>query len=119
MSLFRHPDRSWTHSRHLLPGGATGALLDGLFFDLARYIIDGKAPTNSTLPKSSFCIRPSDISISMNTKNAQAIEITENAHQSESPNGVKGWWKRKNLRALNLWMLIPLLSIFAQGYASV
>jgi hypothetical protein len=25
------------------------------------------------------------------------------------------WWRHRNLRALNLWMLVPLLSIFAQG----
>lgn len=25
------------------------------------------------------------------------------------------WWRHKNLRALNLWLLIPLLSIFSQG----
>ncbi|KAH6970313.1 general substrate transporter [Fusarium avenaceum] len=28
----------------------------------------------------------------------------------------KRWWKHKNLRTLNLWMLIPLLSIFSQGF---
>lgn len=28
---------------------------------------------------------------------------------------VTRWWKQKNLRSLNLWLLIPLLSIFAQG----
>lgn len=32
-----------------------------------------------------------------------------------SANGVPRWWTRKNLRASNLWMLIPLLSIFCQG----
>ncbi|KAH8901726.1 general substrate transporter [Thozetella sp. PMI_491] len=26
------------------------------------------------------------------------------------------WWTHRNLRTLNLWMLIPLLSIFAQGF---
>jgi len=29
---------------------------------------------------------------------------------------VTKWWRYKNLRSLNLWMLIPLLSIFAQGF---
>ncbi|KAI9162695.1 putative Lactose permease [Paramyrothecium foliicola] len=28
----------------------------------------------------------------------------------------KHWWRHRNLRSLNLWMLIPLLSIFAQGF---
>lgn len=32
---------------------------------------------------------------------------------------VKRWWTQKNLRTLNLWLLIPLLSIFAQGYAGL
>ncbi|KXJ91620.1 general substrate transporter [Microdochium bolleyi] len=26
------------------------------------------------------------------------------------------WWKHNNLRYLNLWMIIPLISIFAQGF---
>ncbi|KAL4931102.1 sugar transporter [Aspergillus undulatus] len=34
----------------------------------------------------------------------------------ESSHDLKHWWRLKNLRALNLWMLIPLLSIFAQGF---
>ncbi len=25
------------------------------------------------------------------------------------------WWRYKNLRALNLWIFVPLLSIFSQG----
>jgi hypothetical protein len=55
----------------------------------------------------------------MDTKNQvlpPAVDVTDTNGLAESLNGVKGWWKRKNLRALNLWMLIPLLSIFAQGY---
>jgi hypothetical protein len=39
--------------------------------------------------------------------------------QSGLPTGcvdVTRWWTQKNLRTLNLWLLIPLLSIFAQGY---
>lgn len=28
---------------------------------------------------------------------------------------LKHWWRHKNLRALNLWLIIPLLSIFSQG----
>ncbi|SPO00779.1 related to hexose transporter protein [Cephalotrichum gorgonifer] len=28
----------------------------------------------------------------------------------------KRWWRHKNLRSLNAWMLIPLISIFAQGF---
>ncbi|CAI6342573.1 unnamed protein product [Periconia digitata] len=28
----------------------------------------------------------------------------------------KRWWRHPNLRALNLWLLIPLLSIFSQGF---
>lgn len=29
------------------------------------------------------------------------------------------WWRYKNLRSLNLWLLVPLLSIFSQGSVSV
>jgi hypothetical protein len=29
------------------------------------------------------------------------------------------WWRYKNLRALNLWILVPLLSIFSQGLVSL
>jgi hypothetical protein len=29
------------------------------------------------------------------------------------------WWRYKNLRALNLWILVPLLSIFSQGFVSL
>lgn len=25
------------------------------------------------------------------------------------------WWRHKNLRALNLWIFVPLLTIFSQG----
>ncbi|KLU85835.1 hypothetical protein MAPG_04855 [Magnaporthiopsis poae ATCC 64411] len=28
---------------------------------------------------------------------------------------LKHWWRHKNLRALNLWLIIPLISIFSQG----
>jgi hypothetical protein len=55
----------------------------------------------------------------LNTKNQMlpaAVDVTDTNGLPESPNGVESWWKRKNLRALNFWMLIPLLSIFAQGY---
>ncbi|KAL1896561.1 hypothetical protein Sste5346_004595 [Sporothrix stenoceras] len=34
----------------------------------------------------------------------------------KSPINTKKWWKYRNLRALNLWLLIPLLSIYAQGF---
>ncbi|KAI1846234.1 hypothetical protein JX265_010611 [Neoarthrinium moseri] len=29
---------------------------------------------------------------------------------------VSRWWRYKNLRSMNLWMIIPLLSIFCQGF---
>ncbi|KAH7161781.1 general substrate transporter [Dactylonectria macrodidyma] len=34
----------------------------------------------------------------------------------ESQLDLRRWWRHPNLRALNLWMLIPLLSIFSQGF---
>ncbi|KAH7017090.1 general substrate transporter [Ilyonectria destructans] len=34
----------------------------------------------------------------------------------ESRINTNRWWRYRNLRALNLWMLIPLLSIFSQGF---
>ncbi|KAL2202832.1 general substrate transporter [Sarocladium strictum] len=34
----------------------------------------------------------------------------------ESTLDTKHWWRHRNLRALNLWLLIPLLSIFSQGF---
>lgn len=35
--------------------------------------------------------------------------------QAELERYSKRWWRNKNLRSLNAWMLIPLISIFAQG----
>ena len=34
----------------------------------------------------------------------------------ESPLDTEHWWRHRNLRNLNLLMLIPLLSIFSQGW---
>lgn len=34
----------------------------------------------------------------------------------DSPIDTKHWWKYKNLRTLNLLLLVPFLSIFAQGF---
>ncbi|KAH6689034.1 general substrate transporter [Plectosphaerella plurivora] len=43
-----------------------------------------------------------------------AVDALPGAPQSTI--NTKRWWKHKNLRALNLWLLIPLLSIFSQGF---
>lgn len=34
----------------------------------------------------------------------------------ESSVDVVHWWRHKNLRSLNLLMIVPLLSLFTQGY---
>ncbi|KAM0269443.1 hypothetical protein ACHAQH_009732 [Verticillium albo-atrum] len=44
------------------------------------------------------------------------IRADELPRAPETTRDTKRWWKRKNLRALNLWLLIPLLSIFSQGF---
>ncbi|TLD10907.1 hypothetical protein PgNI_06553 [Pyricularia grisea] len=36
--------------------------------------------------------------------------------EAQSTVDLKHWWRHKNLRALNLWLIIPLLSIFSQGF---
>jgi hypothetical protein len=55
----------------------------------------------------------------------KASSLADTAHQEVagfSPDGMPQgrvdtdhWWRYKNLRALNLWILVPLLSIFSQG----
>lgn len=45
-----------------------------------------------------------------------AVEALPDAPQSLID--TKRWWKHRNLRALNLWLLIPLLSIFSQGVST-
>jgi len=37
-------------------------------------------------------------------------------HSPQSRVDTTRWWRHPNLRALNLLMIIPLLSIFSQGY---
>lgn len=44
---------------------------------------------------------------------ATAVEVLPEAPKSTLD--TKHWWRHSNLRALNLWLLIPLLSIFSQG----
>jgi hypothetical protein len=44
-----------------------------------------------------------------------AAVLTVAPTQDQMQRYPKEWWRHRHLRALNLWMLIPLLSIFAQG----
>jgi len=67
-------------------------------------------------------IRPQSycISIMSDTKPEVFASLEESHTRDGLPEpriDVSKWWRYKNLRSLNLWMLIPLLSIFAQGYA--
>ncbi|KAF5563268.1 general substrate transporter [Fusarium napiforme] len=43
-------------------------------------------------------------------------EVTTTMALPSSPVDTKRWWKSPNLRALNFLMMIPLLSIFSQGF---
>ncbi|KAL0929366.1 lactose permease [Colletotrichum truncatum] len=44
----------------------------------------------------------------------QAME--ETPEHAVSTINVNRWWRYRNLRSLNLWMMVPLLSIFSQGF---
>lgn len=50
-----------------------------------------------------------------NNQNGAAAAAALAAEIPKSRLDTSRWWRHKNLRALNLLMLIPLLSIYAQG----
>ena len=59
----------------------------------------------------------SDFHLDMGSPNIKA-DIHEAPQPSvlpETPLDLHRWWQLKNLRTLNMLLLIPLLSIFAQG----
>ncbi|CEL04900.1 Putative Lactose permease [Aspergillus calidoustus] len=47
---------------------------------------------------------------------SSSLEPPQPSALPETPLDLKHWWRLKNLRTLNLLLLIPLLSIFAQGF---